>query len=130
MSDENTDLRSGFQNFLVFECPRRNLPTFLDWPLSTFPEDRASLGKTCACSPALSGRQQSSRAAEQQSRVAVVPTTQGTWAMAMPAPAYYAIAQPEPPQSFADSVSFGVIIPFVNVKKFSSSALRPHWSRI
>ena len=54
--------------------------------------------------------------------------------MAMPAPAYYAIAQPEPPQPLGDSVSFlqaRVIIPFVGgVKTASPLLLRAGWSRI
>ena len=101
MSGENPDLKYSMHVW------RPNQTYRLSWTgLSTFPEDRASLGKTCACSLALSGQQ------------AAVPT-QGTWAMAMPAPAYYAIAHSLNHLS-SDSVSFlraGIImIPFVNEK--------------
>ena len=61
-------------------------------------------------------------------RLRLAVPTQGTWAMAMPAPAYYAIAQPEPPShTLGDSVSFlrarVIMIPFVSEVKTISSPL-------
>ena len=81
MSGENPDLKYSMHVW------RPNQTYRLSWTgLSTFPEDRASLGKTCACS------QWPARQAKAKASLAV--PTQGTWAMAMPAPAaYYAIAR-------------------------------------